>query len=158
MKDIITFRGKRISDGQWVYGGRLSEDVIVPCGQLFSVHNNRCDLNVYEVDKNTVSMSTGVFDKNDKLIYEGDILQFGSRKLVVFWNGESLQWFARTYNNKDYPIICGPGTYGEWNYIELGEIAAEDVIVGTTSREIIGNVFDNPEEGAKEIYDCEHSF
>ena len=151
----VTFRGKRISDGQWVYGRRLAETVIAPSGQLFSMYNNRCELSVYEVDRTTVGMSTGFHDKNDKLVYEGDILQFGDKKLVVFWNGEAYQWWAKVYGikNEDF-ILCNPSTYGFWTAIDLGEIASEEAIVGRISTEIIGNIFDDPEE-VETTNDCE---
>lgn len=57
MREIL-FRGKRIDNGEWVYGYLQQEDKI----------------NLYYVKKETIGQFTGLLDKNGNKIFEGDIL------------------------------------------------------------------------------------
>ena len=59
----IKFRGKRIDNGEWVYGYYLINPFFSRA-EIFSFDNERSY--VYEVDPATVGQYTGLKDKNDK--------------------------------------------------------------------------------------------
>ena len=84
-------------------------------------------------DKTIVMQSTGLKDKNDKEIYEGDVVKFpefnGDIYITpVVWD-KSCACFGLSFSGK-YPISFD---YLEEFYTELKDI------------EVVGNIYENPE-------------
>lgn len=130
MKREIKFRGKRLDNGEWVYGYFYEE-----CENTYIIEdrqhqkNDLCARNIpYRVAPETVGQFTGLHDKNGKEIYEGDIIAFmGMHYVIVFWSG---MFYASVEEcNKDIY-----GGYPLWGCLdENHEIAG-----------VIGNTHDNP--------------
>ena len=130
----IKFRGKQCDNGEWVYGyyARLSNEFKewhCIMTEKDASENYIKDCNGYNmiytpVNHNTVGQFTGLYDKNGKEIYEGDILKAGDVGLleVRFVRGV----FAFLWNgNLDDECPTGSPTH-EW-------------------ADIIGNIHDNPD-------------
>jgi uncharacterized phage protein (TIGR01671 family) len=131
----IKFRAQDIASNKWLFG---------------DLRHHKDDVCIFEqggakgeqVKRETVGQYTGLKDKNDKPIYEGDIVE------CVSWNeyftnpatGEVMQPFRRKmyvdFRKGGFKMV-EPMPYGiearEWDIIYNGDI------------EIIGNIHDNPE-------------
>lgn len=123
----IKFRAKRLSDNEFVYGffsGSFSDEMYdFSC--IWSWNEEEQDQNWDEVDKETLGQFTGLKDKNGVEIYEGDILQIESEKvMVVGWSKK----FASFVLDRD------GWAFSHW----FGESCSP------SQCEIVGNIHDNP--------------
>ena len=137
MNRTIKFRGKRLDNGEWVYGelctprlfdskrGYFGEDV--PC--IF------CDEGNVPIIPATVGQFTGLLDKNGKEIYEGDIITVnGQYPRVVLW--DKMCWAlmpTEYYHDKMFWVMNLQHPGPDWWDLFSNEF------------EVIGNIYDNPE-------------
>ena len=108
-------------DGTWVYGYLVDENYI----------NDKRDLGDGEylgemlIDPETVGQFTGLRDKNGTKIFEGDIVNAGSRKYAVEWvEGYLCGW-----------MLCNDVTLFDTSFEKNAQ----------KNYEVIGNIHENPE-------------
>ena len=114
MREIL-FRGKRVDNGEWVYGTLIQRNIWG---------------DAWEVIPETVGQYTGLNDKNGVKIFEGDVVECIStwdkaNMVVIFEDGEYRLVLCDKYKN----YTPGSGYYS----------------IGCFDKNIIGNIHDNPE-------------
>ena len=136
MREIL-FRGKRVDNGEFAYGYvgvfKGTTQIYVPFteeeekeneGHIFSVIGGLW----HTVIPETVSQFTGLTDKNDKKIFEGDIVEHHIQgnilvnRGVVNWDEKSARWAYQLNTMNPCFALYNPSAF-----------------------EVIGNIHDNPE-------------
>lgn len=115
----IKFRGKSIDTNEWLYGDLVHSSDMKRSAILV---NDKISYDECEVNPFTVSQFTGLYDKNQNEIYEGDILDFNGLNIEVR--------FVRGV----FALLCN-GDLDE----ELRGDCRTDFFA-----KIIGNIYDNP--------------
>ena len=130
MNREILFKAKRKDNGEWVEGGYFSEPYT---DKKYIIRWNSFGLGFnefIEVAPDTLCLYTGLTDKNDKKIWENDILKAhldadypeDTTYTRILWNKTGF------YSNENHSRDIE--TFGKWD--------AEHF-------EVCGNIFDNPE-------------
>ena len=122
----IKFRGKRLDNGEWVYGYYFIEERDIEDGIIWrdipQIQQRYGDhFQYFDVDLATVGQYTGLHDKNGREIYEGDIVKdcdTGTIKTVLW--------------HKSCFVLRDTKGFYQWTYYE-------------NEHEVIGNIYDNPE-------------
>lgn len=124
MENRFLSRGKRIDNGEWIFGNLIRTDDGVYIIQNYVPQHL---IKNYEVDQSTVCQCTGLNDKNNKLIFENDIAikhnDDDKEPYLIRWSENYAAWELAQ---------CGCAMYGFFD-VDFGEI------------EVIGNAIDNPE-------------
>ena len=156
MENRYLFKAKRLDNGEWVQGNILLDIEKNKSSETYRIypvdHVDICRI----VDETTICQCTGLKDKNGKLIWENDIVNFlGHKGTIVFECGSfgiaykaPIDW--REIEANILPITgCDNVLYAcaNDNFISLWEIYwnfnDEDDCLSTV--EVVGNIFDNPE-------------
>lgn len=139
MRDIL-FRGKRIDNGEWVYGDLYhgKEDNIFI--EYWTVDK---EYRPYEVDPKTVGQYTGLDDCKDNKIFEGDIVKY------QLDNDDCL------FLNKNTKPIIGKIFFSDFRAsfsVTAGRNGSTSMnndlfryVRGNNRVKVIGNISDNPE-------------
>ena len=121
MREIL-FRGKRTDNGEWIEGFYSAEEYNPYIGKIEYIPRiqiiGKCvSLGVIP---ETVGQYTGLTDKNDVRIFEGDIIRFEDDIGYVIYNGDDARF-----------LVDSPNMYISMDY--------------SNEFEVIGNIHDNPE-------------
>ena len=136
MRNII-FRGKRLDNGEWMYGDlQIGDDDHIP--MIGTVGPGRW-VEYIQVAENTIGQYTGMKDKNGKEIWEGDIFKEDDSGIVrsVFRVPGGLAF-------EDNPVSFGYDHRAPvYPYSSIAEMQNTSWL--SQCCEIIGNIHDNPD-------------
>lgn len=121
MREIL-FRAKKADDGKWIEGFYAQlKPINGVMGHFINDGNSRAIKIIHE----TVGQFTGLYDKNGKRIFEGDIVfyRYGITNFTVIW--------------KNCGFVIENSRYAT--------ISATQEAVNCLEVEVIGNIYDNPE-------------
>ena len=132
MEREILFRGKRVDNGECVYGHfcefPCDDDTDIPSIMRIESKENHRTLMQYPVISETVGRFTGLTDRNGVRIFEGDIVKVKTISgsfinYVITWFNSDLCWVMQSL--KDTSVIFRLRSC--WKF------------------EVVGNIHDNPE-------------
>lgn len=121
MEDRYLFKAKRVDNGEW-----LEWDVIAGIPENVSILAD------------TICQSTGLRDKNGKLIWENDILHNGNY-FIVKWNVPCARFDIVLNNSHNIPMGEWEPMICDWKTNDFKEYKK------AVDYEVIGNIVDNPE-------------
>ena len=146
MREIL-FRGKRIDNGEWVFGHYYTQvflpDTIEEEWYHFIKPIGSKSWGEVRVIPETIGQYTGLTDKNGKKIFEGDIVQTKSTGL----KGEKKYKFVIKYGEY-IPLEYCKAIYCKWKTIGFYAFTGNRDYQLSTCKdllEVIGNIHDNPE-------------
>ena len=124
----ILFRGKRIDNGEWVYGLLWKKKFNTKKVFIHFFPNEDDEDDYAVVIPETIGQYTGIKDNNDKKIFEGDIVRINNSEdcLIISFDTEHDGCFICS-NKKKYPYYYHRLQYKNAEY------------------EVVGNIHDNPE-------------
>ena len=123
MREIL-FRGKRVDNGEWVYG------LICRVGDKYANIVEKGTEVIYSVSTKTIGQYTGLTDKNGKKIFEGDIVKYTS--------GSDCFYHKVVFETRNFCCYFGI-------VISDTETWGFGMEVPPSMFEVIGNIHDNPE-------------
>lgn len=122
MREIL-FRGKTVNNERWVYGSYLSKfdnddfaDTMIEKGTMFS----------FAIDGKSLCQFTGMYDKNNIRIFEGDILKTTNSNCEIWFVDYKKTAFCANQSNSNYSCVLDD--FMDYSHVE-----------------VIGNIHDNPE-------------
>ena len=138
MREIL-FRGKRIDNGEWVYGnlnyGTIEIKSIKDSYYISDFDVNPWDKKFYPVIPESVGQYTGLTDKNGKKIFEGDILKIVHKYQSPFDDD------TKEYTDIDTDVVHFDDEGLCFSYGKSPFLCVVDNV--TAEYEVIGNIYDD---------------
>lgn len=142
MNDRYLYRAKRTDNGEWVEGDLVHS--------VYKI-NDTCvgkygsEVGIHQVHENTICQCTGLKDKNRKLIWESDVVEFEDvgeegyeyKEGFDFINRAKVEFAEARWSLTDFISTNSSVVDEMYNHVEFMDF--------WNNCEVIGNVFDNPE-------------
>lgn len=158
------FRGKRVDNGQWVYGclvnnlwvkSELTDKPGQPTCEIIALPDGYYDSwehiienYIFEVIPETVGQFTGMQDKNGREIYEWDAVQvyfYDSYKNYTYQFEKAQAWKDGKYHDDIKVVKFFSGSFVIWSDLIQDYRCFANLARPGECLEVIGNIHDNPE-------------
>lgn len=143
-QEYMLSRGKRKGTGEWIEGYFIpltkirfaitDEYPVNPYGGAFADKTfefGRMSVTLYEIDQTTLGRCTGLRDKNGKLIWEGDLVE---------WDGQSMETYKIKYG--DDASFYGTPINGK---LEESSGESLSLLNSDLGLVVVGSIHDTPE-------------
>lgn len=150
------WRGKRIDNGEWVKGDLVCDKYFDGSMGYFIFERDFDNSKSYTIDSSTLGECTGLRDKNGKLIFEGDIVQYNAFYYFSCKSVVKISNYKQDGSDGEYePTECygmfvevdsfACPDWGENEFNLFPEYLMQQNLLEVASEcEIIGNIHDNP--------------
>lgn len=126
------FRARDVKDGKWVYGYYVHLEEPTKKKHSHRIYTGFAETDVddffgdwHEIDPKTVCKFTGLYDKKDDEIYEGDVFDLRAFRIKVVYEADKGRYTLRNGIDKCWML-------------PLDESFCKFY-------EVVGNIYDNPE-------------
>ncbi len=144
MREIL-FRGKRVDNGEWVEGSFCMDATEQLSGYngtdgfIRRFNPETCKMDMFEVDRETVGQFTGLTDRNDVKIFEGDIV------VAKAYYSPPANYKIRYYAGCGKFELFRPNLNRVFGWQAEGcGLNLDDLVIKACMVEVIGNIYDDP--------------
>lgn len=147
MREIL-FRGKKVENGEWVYGDLLQY------GETVKGIRNYGLKTIYRVIPETVGQYIGLADKNGNKIFEGDIFKFDDEVWESCYTSCGTEYDS--FEVENYGVVGFAEYMARFDFIkykfnensveaDLHDNHSIDFFEFVSELEVVGNIHDNME-------------
>lgn len=136
------YRGKRKDNGEWVKGyyACIAGNNMILTGKI-DITNRVIGAEAFELIPNTIGEFSGITDKNENKIFEGDIV-----KIIESGYGNDVHYGKVVFLDGCFVIEYNPYIMIRKRFIEKQTFQDGNANITVTYKyEVVGNICDNPE-------------
>ena len=145
MNREILFKAKRTDNKEWVEG------VLTVMWGQYHIINPTDENTAYPINPETICQYTGLTDKNDKKIFEGDIVctDKEDEEFLIEWDSDTARFTL--YNDRDRQLADFDNYWGyelevianEFDFLKKDERAVKKLVVAGLTGTIYDAILDN---------------
>lgn len=133
---IIKFKGYNKEENKFVYGYLFKDPITLNC-YIIEENSTKDTMNIVLVEKDSIGQFTGLYDANNKEIYEGDIIHYKE----LFFSKYKVKYYQGTFIIEPFEISFVLEDILEECYSL--HLLCVDFETSKNKVEVIGNAYEN---------------